>query len=249
MAIPDRTRVRENLRIICPEAGPKEIDEMARGVFRNFGMYLVDFLRAGSLSLESVKEKVSISKPEILEAALARKRGAMILSAHIGNWEIGGMALALMGYPTAAIALNHKNPRVNNFFIQQRQRHGIEVIPFGFALRRSLKALKENKLLAILGDRNFNPAEGIEIELFGKKLLLPRGPAWLSAHTGAALVPAFVLRQDSGGFCIQVHPEIAPPKSDADGEVRRVIQDYASVLEKVVRQDPAQWCIFHRFWE
>ncbi|MFC1804677.1 lysophospholipid acyltransferase family protein [Candidatus Omnitrophota bacterium] len=240
----DRKRVTGNLRVIFPGKTQEEIAGIRIRMFRNFAKYLVDFFRVPILNRDNIKERVKIENLQYIDQTLSRGKGAVILSAHLGNWELGGIAMGLAGYPISAVALEHKDKRVNDFFNSRREGRGMKVIPFSHAVRRCLTALRDNELVALVGDRDFNE-RGEEIDFFGKPTLFPRGPAAFALKTGAAIVPAFVMRNDDDTTTLRFEKPIIP---DGTNDVRTVIEQYKPIIENQIRRYPQQWFMFRRFW-
>lgn len=239
----DRRAVKENLKVIFPEKTGRQIRQIRVRMFRNFAKYLVDFFRFQEIDLEYIKRNVKIENINYLEQGLAYGKGVIILSAHIGNWEMGGVAAALSGYPLWVVALPHKNKKVNDFFNFQRESKGVKVIPVGKAARACLNLLKENKIIALVGDRDFSE-KGVEVDFFGKPTLLPEGPAAFSSKTGAAIVPGFVVRNNDDSFTLRFEEPIYNTAHDPEG----LIKQYKSIIEDYIRRYPQQWHMFRRFW-
>ena len=196
----ERHAVVENLKIILNKPScDKEIRVITRDVFRNFAKYLVDFFRFSLIDDEYIKRFVRLEGRENLEEALKRGKGVIILSAHLGNWELGGYVLGKLGYNMNAVVLTHKNEKVNNFFINQRFMGNFKSIEIGATLRGCYRALKGNELLALLGDRNFS-STGLMAEFFGKPALMPKGPAALALRTGATVLPTYMVREEDDTF-------------------------------------------------
>jgi len=124
-------------------------------MFRNFAKYLVDFFRFPLIDRAYISRYISIKNLKYIDESANMGKGVILLTAHLGNWELGGLVLGVLGYKIWAVALPHKNKKVNEFFNQQRESKGITVIEFGKAARTCLKVLKEKKLLALVGDRDF----------------------------------------------------------------------------------------------
>ena len=186
---------------------------------------------------------MKIKNREILDAALTQKKGVILLTAHIGNWELGGMALSLLGYPVLAIALDHKDHRVNKFFKNRRMTKGIEVVSLGKAGRVCFKALKHNKCVAIVGDRDFSDS-GYVMDFCGKTKTIPRGPAMLSLKSGALIVPAFVIREKYNHLTLKLLPAI---QTEGMNE-KQIMELCASIIESQIYAHPTQWLMFREFW-
>jgi len=137
----DRRQVEGNLKVIFPEKSKREIRQIRIRMFRNFAKYLADFFRFSIIDKEYIKQRIHLEDLDYFDQALKEGKGAITLTAHLGNWELGGIVIALLGYPFWAVALEHKDKRVNRFFNIQRESKGLKVIPFGRAVTRCLRAL------------------------------------------------------------------------------------------------------------
>jgi KDO2-lipid IV(A) lauroyltransferase len=250
----DRRAVINNLHVILPEE--QDVSHKAREVFRNFGRYLVEFFRMSrDINQDFIKEKVHIQYFDRLRQAIDRGKGVIILTGHIGNWELGGVLLSLLGFPAVAVALPHKERPVNNLFNEQRETRGIKVVPSSQAIRKCLEALHQNKVVAMLADRDFGE-HGEIMDFLGRKALIPKGAALFAMKTGATIVPIFLCRQADNTFMLSVEDPIYPPEGweqDAHGRVSRealipIIKQYTKVIEQKIRENPTQWMMFRRFW-
>ncbi|MCM8763366.1 MAG: lysophospholipid acyltransferase family protein, partial [Candidatus Omnitrophica bacterium] len=195
----DRKETQENLRVIFPEKSKSEIKKICKALFRNFAKYLVDFFCFSKLDKKFIEKKIEIKNIHYFDECLKRGKGVIALTAHIGNWELGGAVAGILGYPLWAVALPHKHKAVDNFFNYQRKLKGINVMPLNKAARQCLVCLEENKLLALVGDRDFKQ-KGIVIDFFGKKTIFPEGPAIFSLITGAPIICGFMLRKADDSF-------------------------------------------------
>ena len=252
MSFRDRRSVKNNLKVIFPEKDNAAISAMARKVFRNFGKYLVDFFRmANQIDKEFIAKRVKVHHLEYLQGALRRGKGVILLTAHIGNWELGGVFVSLLGYPFTAIALPHKERPVNELFNKQRESKGLTVVPINQAIRRCLEVLKNNGVIALVADRVFT-GNGKVMDFLGKKTLIPKGAAVFACRTGAPIVPTFCFREEGDTYSLNFLEPINPPVI-VDGQVEEgmllnVIQQYTRVLEEQIRQHPTQWLMFRPFW-
>ena len=255
----DRRAVRNNLRRIllaCPGGMPPGVDlsAMAREVFRNFGKYLVEFLRMdGMVNQDFIARRVKIENIDRITRALEKGKGAIIMTAHIGNWELGAVLLNMLGYPLMAVTLPHKERPVNDLFNHQREVHGITVVATHNAIRKCMEQLKSNKIIAIVGDRDFTVKGGELIDFLGSKALIPKGAAIFSKKTGAPIIPTFLIREPDGTFRLSILEPMFPPK-EADEEgvpeeeaIRRIMRRYLAVIEDQIRRYPTQWLLFREF--
>ena len=245
----DRRIAKENLKVIFPDKSDREIRRIRIKIFRNFAKYLVDFFRFSKLDAQYIKENIKIENIHYIDEALSKGKGVIIVSAHLGNWELGGVVVALLGYPFWIVALPHKYRKVNNFFNFQRGSKGINVIPLGRAARQSLDILKENRVLALAGDRDFSE-KGIVLDFFGRPTIFPRGPAALSLKTGAKIVPGFMLRNGDDTFTFKFEKPLEfISTGDKNNDLTGLTKQYRNIFEDYIRKYPDQWYMFRRFWK
>lgn len=244
----DRRAVKENLKAIFPEKSDREIRRIRIRMFRNFAKYLVDFFRFSKLDMKYIKNKIHIENIHYLDEALSKKNGAIALSAHLGNWELGAVVIALLGYPFWAVALAHKHKKVNDFFNFQREIKGVRVIPLGKAVRRCLNVLEKNGIVALVGDRDFNE-KGVIVDFFGKPAFFPEGPAAFALKTGASIVPGFMLRNKDDTFTLRMEKPLEfSPTDNKKNDLTELILQYKTIIEDYIRKYPDQWYMFRRFW-
>src|SRR3989344_2975657 len=249
----DRRAVHNNLMRILPARPPEaELSAMTRQVFRNFGKYLVEFLRMdGMVNKEFIARRVKIENIERIDRALEKGKGAIIMTAHIGNWELGAVLLNMLGYPLMAVALPHKERPVNDLFNQQREVHGITVVATHNAIRKCMEHLKSNKIIAIVGDRDFTVKGGELVDFLGDRALIPKGTAIFSKKTGAPILPTFLIREPDDTFRLSILEPMFPPEDEEgvpeEKAIRRIMHRYLGVIEEQIRRYPTQWMLFREF--
>jgi lauroyl/myristoyl acyltransferase len=244
----DRQAVKENLKTIFPQASNSEISRIRKKMFHNFAKYLVDFFRFSKIDKAYIEKNVKIDNLCYFDDVLAKNKGVIVLTAHIGNWELGGAAIALSGYDFWVVALPHKHKRVDEFFNYQRRSKGVHVIPLGKAVRQCLNCLKENKLVALVGDRDFRQG-GIIMDFFGKPTLFPEGPAAFALKTGAAIVPGFMSRNPDDTFTLRMEKPIeAEISGNKDIDIAKLINKCKAIIEDYIKKYPEQWYMFRKFW-
>ena len=248
-----RRVVRSNLSYVFRgEIGKKQLNRYIRETFRGFSKYLVDFFFFSSLNERNIDRFVSIENKRYLDDALKAGQGIITLSAHFSNWELGGITLALKGYPFNAVILDHKNKSVNRFFVKQRKNKGVRIIPLGIAIRRCFEVLRQNEILAVLGDREFNNAAGIKTIFCGRETrsVIPVGAAKLALKTGAKIIPVFVIRcKNNRSKMIFTPPLDIADTGDREKDVRKIMEDFFTIFEKFLKEYPSQWFIFSPLWE
>jgi len=246
----DRDAVAGNLSIVLK----KDISGcygIARKVFRNFGLYLVDFFRMPNLTRKDIDKRVKVFGIGNIDSVLKQNRGAIILTCHIGNWEMGGVVMAMLGYDMSAVALSHKHREINNFFIKQREQQGMKVIPVNFIMKRCISALRQKGLLALVGDRDFTN-NGIVMNFFGVPTSIPKGPAVLSLKTDSPIVPGVFIREGRVNYKLIFDSPIEvkqEPGISQDEIIRKATERFIPMMEKYIKMHPEQWLIFRKFWE
>jgi Kdo2-lipid IVA lauroyltransferase/acyltransferase len=241
----DRDAVIHNLKAITGRADDMRAE--AFKVFLNFSHYLVDFfLMYKTVDQKFVDEKVTVSGLEHLQAAERRGKGVVLLTAHIGNWEMAGAVIDKLGYPAMVIALPHKNPKVNILFNRQREVQRASVVTPNVAVRRCMEALRKGKCVALLGDRDFG-AFGEPMDFLGRKTSIPKGPAFFACRTGAPIIMSFLIPDADGRFTMSFSEPIFPSEAPDEESVVRLMKRYVPLIEAKIKEDPTQWLMFREF--
>ncbi len=247
----DRQAVEDNLKIVYKtDHVPRS---QVRAVFRNFGKYLLEFFTMKKrLHPAFIESNVHINNIEYLSEVLQKGKGGIVVSAHVGNWEMGGAVLPMLGFPLSVVALSHQDQRVNAIFNAQREAFGAMVIQTDVAVRRVVEHLRRNRLVAILGDRDFG-TRGIVMDFLGHKTMMPKGAAYFSLKTGAPIIPVFFIRTTQDHFEINIYPPIEPPHLPdtkiTENVAMHCIQKYLAIIEEEIRKEPSQWLLFRGFWQ
>ncbi len=247
---PGREAVIANLRRIHARGGValsrRALRMLARENFLNFAKYLVDFFHFLHLEPERMHRLIDFGDARrMVDELLARRRGLIFLSAHLGNWELGAAAMAQSGYKLNAVALKQPDAKLEGLYSRYRRLRGIHAIPFGRAARECLAALRRNECVAAIGDRDYTGSRET-VEFFGEPARLPDGPAKLALATGAPILPTFMVRQPDDTFRFIIGTPIETDRSrDTVPEVMRRI---AQALETVISEHSEQWYLFHDLW-
>jgi lauroyl/myristoyl acyltransferase len=221
------------------------IRRLVRRMFVNYGEYMADFFCLPQLPKHKAQAEFSHLKgEEIIQNALKRGRGVILLSAHIGNWEFGGTMMRLSQYPLAVVSLPHNSAPTNALVNRFREGKGISVIEVDaspFSALPILKHLRKNGVVAMIGDKDFF-GNGKLIPYFGKRVRFPIGPVTIAMASGAALIPAFVLKGLDGRY-FGVLEEAIPLKSDGprDAAIEKNLKRIATIFETYIQKYPDQW--------
>ncbi len=244
----DRNAVANNLKAIFPEKSSAEIKRITKKVFINFGKYLADFLRFSKMDGNFIKSKVKVEGLQYVDEVLKQGKGIIAITAHLGNWELAGITMGLLGYKIMGVVLAHSDSKVDRFFNHQRMINNLEVCTLGRAAYFCLEALKENKMIALVADRDFTE-HGIVIDFLNKKAMLPRGPAAIHLKTGAPIIGGFLVRcpDDTFKFTFE-KPFTFKLSGDKEKDIEIITKHYAQTIEKYIKQYPEQWYMFRKFW-
>lgn len=227
------------------EASEETLTQMARKTFQLFGKYLVDFFKFSRMTLPEVRRLVSIEHLDYLEQAVGMGKGVLVISAHFGDWELGGTIMTALGYRLNIVFLPQRLEKINRLFERQRKQHGLQLIPLGHAARGVLQALKRKECVGMLADRDFT-AHHHSISFFGKPAQVSSGPSRIAIRTKAPVVPLFVLRQKDDTFLLRFYPPIVVSEDSTREEIETKIGE---VMEKEIAQNPLQWFVFENFWK
>jgi lauroyl/myristoyl acyltransferase len=245
----DNRAIMENLKVLFPDKDKRWLENIKNNIFTNFGKYLVDFFRFSIIDQAYIDKYVRVEGKHFLDEALSRGRGVISVSAHLGNWELGGVVLSAIGVPLDVVALTHKQEKINIFFTEQRKRKGVGVIPVGAAVRRCFKSICDNRVVALVCDRDYFD-NGFTVDLFGKKTIIPKGPALFSRRHNCPIVPVFMVRNHDDTFTLKILKPIEPVcTKDEHADLIFITKEIVKVLESIIRQYPEQWFVFRRFWE
>jgi KDO2-lipid IV(A) lauroyltransferase len=200
---------------------------------------LIDFVVMGSLAPEELMARMTIDGREHLDAALSIGRGAIMAVPHMGSWDMAGSYAGALGYPITAVAERFPGS-LNDAVIRTRQRFGLDVITLGrSAVRAITKALEANSIVALLCDLEQGP--GVAVSFFGRRSIVPGGPAAIALKTGAPLMPAYQYATAPGHH----HVHLDPPLAFASGDTKEsLMQRVVSRFEDFIKERPEQWYAF-----
>src|SRR4029077_2065349 len=206
---------------------------------QNYGRMLMDFLLMGSLTPEDLIARVSVDGRDDLDAALAVGRGAIMAVPHMGSWDMAGSYAGAMGYKISAVAERFPGS-LNDAVVRTRQRFGLSVITLGRSAVRGISdALAANSVVALLCDLEQGP--GVSVRFFGRRSVVPGGPAAIALKTGAALLPANQYMVSPGRHHVHLDPQISwPAGTTKEGLMQLVI----SRFEQFIKTRPDQWYAF-----
>ncbi|MBU4310477.1 lysophospholipid acyltransferase family protein [bacterium] len=250
----NRRAVISNLtQVLGKEASRRRICFVAGNTFCNYSKYIVDYFRFSRINKDNWKSIIpQYEGADFIDSTLKKGKGLMLLTAHLGNWELGGLLFNILGYPMNVVTLIDEDLKIDEVRERWRRSRGIKSLTVNnsiTAAKNIADALAKNEIVAMLGDRA-TKTNRMRIKFFGKEAYFPTGPAILSLLTGAPIVPGFVLYQGRGRYYgVAEEPIYAKDTGNREKDIRRTLEKIIRVFEKYIRQYPDQWYNFYPFWE
>ena len=234
--------LRANLRSAFPRWSEREVEEHSKKIFRNFARNLVDYGRFHTMTDEALDLLLpSIQHLHFLEESFAKGRGVILVTGHIGNWELGALFFGRHGFKINVVTIPEGSERIDSIRGAYRTRQNLRTIVVDgspFASLEIVAALRRGEIVAMLVDR-WEGTDGIPAKFFGEDRRFPRGPFVLSRATGAPVIPAFIVR-DGNIYRGVVDPPVFMEEPEDEPGARRVSES----LERMIRTYPDQWYNF-----
>lgn len=239
-----------NLRTAFPDKDRKWIDEIARRSYEHLGREASTMLRLSRLDRSAVLERTTTLGWDAVQDSLALGKGLILVTGHYGNWEMAAATIAARGLPISAIARRQGNRLVDKRLRETRQSLGVETVYQGQAPTRVPRILRANGVVGIVGDQDARRA-GVFVPFFGRPASTHRGPALFAMRLGAPVFTCVARRLPGAASHYEVALErVEYERTDnLDNDVVSLTANLARRLEKVIRQDPAQYFWFHRRWK
>jgi len=229
--------------------GPRQRRRLARRVFQQLGQLLFEIGRYRRWRLEDGPRQIRMEGLHHYREALNRGRGVLVMTAHMGNWELMPMLAAMTPVRVHIVYRPLSYPPLNRYFEASRSRFGAGLIPTARSMRRILQVLGRGEAVAMLMDQNFDCHEGVFVDFFGHRACTNKGLALLARHTGAPVVPVFLIRHH-GRFVAEIGPELPLIRTgDKTKDLEANTQRYNQIIENVVRRHPEQWFWVHQRWK
>ncbi len=246
-----RDNVRSNLlHVLGPATPESRIAETSRSIARNGILNTLDLLIVNRQSAHQVLESIDID-PEFtrqLDLAGRDAQGTIVITAHLGSFDMIGQAMAALSYPIT-ILTGRTTYRVlfDAMSFLRRARGGAMVEPTPSGVRNIYRSLRRGEIVGIVSDRDFF-LNGLPVQFFGAETTLPPGPVRIARDTGALILPAFA-RRNGWRHEIRVLPGFRVPRTaDVDADVAEGMRSMIAVLEREIASEPEQWSIFQRVW-
>lgn len=234
-----------NLAVALPGTPRKERLRLARRMMRSYNCMLFEFFRLPHIERDELLRSVEVVGREHLEDAVARGRGVILASSHIGNWELAGVVLAHWGYTLHAVAGVQLNRWLTGAVRDTKSELAIHTVSHEDGLRKLLRALEHNDLVALMVDGDLYQ-HGTHVEFFGRETRWPAGPGVLAQHTGSLIICGYCERLGNGRFRIIMERALDPATFPSAAALNGAV---AATVERHIADHLDQWCIFRPLWE
>jgi phosphatidylinositol dimannoside acyltransferase len=252
-----RLATRENMaRVLGLPVTDRRVRRTALASWTNYGRTAADLVNLPYLDLDDVEARIQdqtegMTWLECLRSAMAPGNGLVIATGHFGSWDLAGAVVA-RHVPLSAIADTFEDPQLNTLLQGHRRDRGVQIIPASGAARRATEQLLAGGALAIVIDRPVSRRRGVGVSFLGHRTYVPIGSAAFAVRTGASIMPGYFWYAPHSQYYLRAFPPVFPRavgnRSERMREIQRLTQYMFSCQEEVVRQCPAQWFMFRRFW-
>ena len=245
-----RRIVRRNLKFVYPEWSSDRVKKKSKRVFQNLGITILEICQMICFSRDDIIDKVKIRGEEHLFNAMHNNKGVILISAHLGNWEIVPLFWTLyFNTPVTIVARKIRNKIINRWIYGLRTRFGSRVIYKDVALPEMTRTLRQGKMLGILIDQGMKSSIGIKIRFFNKFVTATPAAALLAMRCKSPVIPIFCNRNDDGMLSINIEPPLILKKTDdLRTDLRTNTQIMTDAIEKAIRRYPEQWFWVHKRW-
>jgi Kdo2-lipid IVA lauroyltransferase/acyltransferase len=245
-----RKRVVESqIAAAFPELSPDAVVRLARESYRHLGRTFIETALLDSLGKDGLQKLVeTVEGWEEIEDVMAKGKGAVLVTGHIGNWELAGAYVAARGVPLDAIVRGMANPLFDAYINHTREVIGMTVVHDSEAVRRTPRSLRAGRAVAFVADQGVMGLASTFVPFFGRPAKTPRGAAVFALRFDTPVIFVVALRQPNGRYRIVVERIEAPQTGDRDRDVDAIVARFTQHLEKWVRAVPAQYFWQHRRW-
>ena len=246
-----RATGRQNLAMAFPELSLAERDRILRRLYRHLGWLLAEFCQMHRYTPENTRGFLRYEGLEHFLAAEALGKGVLIVTGHLGAWELSSFYHSLMGHPMSMVIRRLDNPLVDAMVNRIRCLHGNQVLHKDDFARGLLAAMRQGRTVGILMDTNMTPPQGVFVPYFGRPACTASGLARVALKTDAAVLPGFLLwREEEQRYVLTFAEPFALVRSgDDEGDVLANTAQFTAAIERYARAYPDQWLWVHRRWK
>ena len=242
--------VERQIAAAFPDLSREAVVQLARESYEHLGRTFIETALLDSIGKDGLQALVeSVEGWEEIEDVMAKGRGAILVTGHIGNWELAGSYVAARGIPLDAIVRGMANPLFDAYINHTREAIGMTVVHDSEAVRRTPRSLRGGRAVAFVADQGVMGLASTFVPFFGRPAKPPRGAAVFALRFDVPVVFVVALRKPNGRYRIVVERIEAPQTGDRDRDVDAIVARFTQHLEKWVRAVPAQYFWQHRRWK
>jgi KDO2-lipid IV(A) lauroyltransferase len=240
-----------NLQLAFPQKTEAEREQILRKLYRNLGWLLAEFCQMPRYTPEMTQSFIRYEGLEHYLAARERGKGVLVLTGHLGAWELSSFYHSLMGYPMSIVIRRLDNALVDDLVNHIRCLHGNQVLHKDDFARGLLAAMRRGETVGILMDTNMTPPQGAFVDFFGHLACTGSGMARVAIKTGAQVLPGFLLWEEATQQYVLRFgaPLTLPISDDVEADTLAHTALFTKVIEDYIRQYPDQWLWVHRRWK
>ncbi|MFM7774845.1 MAG: lysophospholipid acyltransferase family protein [Candidatus Kapaibacterium sp.] len=240
----------DNIRRAYPEATDEWVETIARQSYRNFATCYVELFSTAFMTPGERTSMFALEEDNDIVANREQGKGAIVLSAHIGNWELAVPATAeLADIHAMSIAKRQRNRRMNELINRCRTSDRVRVVPMDEAARDIVRTLNSAGFVCMMLDQAADPRKDVFVDFFGRPAVTFEAPATLALRFRADIIVAFAIRSADGKYAIMTRRVSTDGIDDTEHGRRELVQRCTNVIEDVIRQYPGQWSWQHKRWK
>lgn len=243
-----RATITDNMRhVLGAETSDAVLKQATRDVLRNTAKNYFDLIKLPHMKLNDIESCIKVSGWHNLEHALKKDKGVILVTAHLGSFDLAAQILAVRSIKTTVPVESLEPPRLLSYVINLRAKNGVSFVPAQNGVVKVLiQTLRRGEVVLIACDRDI-ANNGSKADFFCEETVLPTTAVKLAMRTGATVVPAFTLRRGNGQHDVYFEPalDVVPA---GNGAVAKNMEQVAHIMEKYIKRCPEQWVVLSPFW-
>ena len=245
-----RRIVKRNLKFANPEWPLDKINNISRKTFQNMGITVLEICQMTCFSKEDILQKVSIRGKENLLNTIKSPKGVIMISAHIGNWEMCHLFLSSYLQKSQVVVAQNQPYIIERIIHKLRTSTGNTIISKKGAMIKLVRTLRKGKMIGLLIDQGTSRREGVDVTFLGRNTYATHAASLLAARYNCPVLPVYCIRESDAKLTVVVEPPLKLHKTD---DVRADLQTNTQIMtdsvEKMVSLYPEQWLWFHKRWK
>lgn len=231
------------------DMGPRERKRVMWKMYLHMAQTVAEVLYIPKMDMSYVLRYINTPDFRRLGEAIRRGHGVILLTAHLGNWELANAYSSIRGYPMTVLVKDQKNPYLDEYLNSIREFHGSRAAGKTLRLREIVEALHNNDFLGYVGDQSGGP-NGVFVDFFGRRTSVAAGHFALAMKTGASILPCFDSRVKGPYHELEVNEKIdSVHTGNKENDIKTNTKNFIRMLEERIRRRPEQWLWAHKRWK